>query len=153
MLGIHADGFAGRNAKEEGIKGFHAVDKGGRPRVHFAGLGALRIIEGIDIPTATRDFPHQISARGQQRPEGFGRIGTGETTGHADHRNWFIKCAPHLAWNAGFSRGSSGASQRQHLIEQISGQRIDRGIFKGNSGRQGHMEITFQPPPQFQRHQ
>ena len=160
MFWVHAQRFTRRNAKEERVKLVGIPNKRSLTHIHFAGDGALRVIIRIHIPAVTRHPLHQIRPITQQLPEGFRRVCAREATGHADHRNrqraqrfngsFTSSPTNFLAFGSGLG---AGPGQRQHVSQQVGGQLINRGIFKGDGRGQRLGETPFQPAAQFQRHQ
>ena len=87
LLGVDPDRFARGNAKEEGIEASHIVKKSRGAHVTLTGQGALWVIIVSHVPATARHLLDHVGTGGEQLPELFGRISTGETAGHADHGN------------------------------------------------------------------
>ena len=152
MLWIHADRFARGNAKEDGIELGHIVDKSPFTRIHLAGQRPLWVIKVIDIPAAAWHLLHEIRARGQELPELFRCLRPWETASHADNGNWFSQAVGPFPC-CGQSRHCLWRGQGEHLGQQIGGQLIDGGIFKGDGRGQRALEPLLQRTAQFKRHE
>ena len=71
VLGIDANGLAGRDAEELGVELVHAFEKPAPARIHLAGRGGIGIVVVVDVPAFRRNFPHGIHALAQEPPEGL----------------------------------------------------------------------------------
>ena len=91
LLGIHRQGFAGRNAEEGVVELIHAIEKATKARAHLARSGRIRVVIRGDIPAAIRHFGDTVAAVTQQPPEGLRRRGPArEAASQTDDRNRLI---------------------------------------------------------------
>jgi len=156
MLRVHQIRLSRRNAEERGIEIFHAVD--------HATCGDIRGIIAIArvdarIELVRREHGDAVAARAQVVPECLDIGGTGETSGHGDDGDRFmrapgvvvrspvaVEAAQSIVVDAGMPRPRSGC-----------GQSCRRGILKNRGDRQSwwhHAGIgQWQPAHAFQQTQ
>ena len=90
LLGINAEGFPRRDAKERRIKVVDVLNEAAAPDVLAEGLERIGIEMLVEVPTAGGNVRNPIAPFAKQVPKGLGRANaTGKPTTNPHNRDGF----------------------------------------------------------------
>ena len=137
LLGIHARRLARRNAEKARIEPIHLPKKPAPPRVHLPRRGRVRIEERLRVEPVGRNLTDCIDSVSQHAPKCGRILRAREAAAHADDGDRFVV-------RVRFAVGGSECRFARRP-RQISGERLDRGVFVNERRR----KLALQPLGKF----